>query len=285
MSPGVTHGCQGSTRCWELWIRDSPSHRKSFSKQTILATAPGAGGDIPGGGLGDKVSWSILGSLCSIPADPNWEYWERIRGLSLPWGVTPCRARCHLMSPPSSRAEDIQGPSGIGAVPIFNSAGNLGIPGFHKPCQDPIPAGNPPAPGDIRMSLSMSPSLPSTSIPSPAFCPEQFPKFPGSSLLHPLFLRFLQFPGLRAPGASRSPAHPVLAPRWNSALPTIPESPTFPVLSLFWESQGLLSPEFWDVKGLERFPGSRWRTEFLMMALSEFSWGFFFLWNCSEFRE
>lgn len=52
------------------------------------AGGTGTGGDISGGGLGDKVSWSIPGSLWPIPADPNWEYWEQIRGVPLPQGVT-----------------------------------------------------------------------------------------------------------------------------------------------------------------------------------------------------
>lgn len=232
----------------------------------------GTGGDISGGGLGDKVSRSIPGSLRPLPADPNWEYWEQIQG------VIPCGAGCHLRSTPSSRAEGVWGSSGIGAVPISSGTRNLGIPGFYKPCQDPTPVWGfllgilwLPLTSErpFQTSLSTSPSLPSVFIRSPGFSRSNFPDLqahPFSILSSCLPCNPCNSHG-SVPPSSRFPAHPVLAPRWNPALPAIPQSPVFPVFSLSGKSQPFISG-VWDVKGLKRFPGSRWWMEFLRMAAS-----------------
>lgn len=197
--------------------------------------------------LGTKcpgASRSHSGLQRPLPADPNWEYWERTRG------VIPCRARCHPRSPPSSRAEGVWGSSGIGAVPISSGAGNLGIPGFYQPCQNPTP---------VWGSLLGILWLPVTSerpfpCPHPFHpCPSDLPVFPGAisptSRITPSPSSLPAFPAIPAIPMAPCPTPPIF-PRIPSSLPAgirpfqpsrkVPRSRFFP----FWETHGLSSPEF-----------------------------------------
>lgn len=242
---------------------------KSSRPRLLPARGAGTGGDISGGGLGDKVSGSIPESLRPPAASPS--------GSKL--GILGADPGCHSLqsqvSPevpsliPSRGCLGILWNRGCAHLQRRRKFGNSGLlpalPESHPGLG--FPAGNPLAPGDIGTSLSTSPSLPSVSIRSPGFSRSNFPDLQD----HPFSIFSSCLPCNpcnshgSVPPSSRFPAHSVLSPRRNPALPAIPQSPTFPLFSLLGNSRPFISG-VWDVKGLKHFPGSRWRMEFLMMA-------------------
>lgn len=183
-SPGVT-------RChpWVPGLSEVPralgralSMGKAFPTKPswprlLPARGAGAGGDISGGGLGDKVSGSIPESLRPPSASPS--------GSKL--GILGADPGCHSLqsqvSPevpsliPSRGCLGILWNRGCAHLQRHRKFGNSGLlpalPESHPGLG--FPAGNPLAPGDIGTSLSTSPSLPSVSIRSPGFSRSNFP--------------------------------------------------------------------------------------------------------------
>lgn len=242
------------------------------------ARGAGTGGDISGGGLGDKVSWSILGSLWPIPADPNWEHWERTWDVCLPQGVT----RGPLPHPEDPH----HGSSGITAVPISGGAENLEIPGFYKPCQDPILVW-----GSLLgiLQLPVTPERPFP-CPHPSHpCPSNLPVFPRSDFMD--FEDFTPFPSSLPchPCNSQGSVPPSSGPRSllfsRTSCPGIqpfqpshrvPHSHFFPLLG---KSQPFIS-QVLGCQRLEAFPGKSvvdgiFSDGGCSPAVSEFSWFFY----------
>nr|XP_026655276.1 uncharacterized protein LOC113460835 [Zonotrichia albicollis] len=222
------------------------------------------------------------------------------RGVSLSKSVIPYGARCHPRSPPSSRAEAVQGSSGIEALPISSGAGILGILSFYKLFyQDPMLVWDSLL-GILQLLVTSECPFP---CPHPFHpCPSNLPVFPWNDFTdfedQPFSILSSCFPcnPCNSQGSvpcSSSPwsllfsctSRPCSPPESGpSSHPTESHIPSF---SLLGKSRPFIS-QFWDVKGLKCFPGSRWGMEFFgdgsrSPALSKFSW--LFIWNCCEFRE
>lgn len=278
---------QGQAFPWEkLFQPNHPGHSCSWHRvlaQTVTFQVVALGTKCPG------ASWGHSGPSQQIQTGNTG---SGSRGVSLPQGVIPYGAGCHPRSPPSSRAEAIQGSSGIEAVPVSSGSGILGILGFYKPFyQDPTLVWDSLL-GILRLPVTSERPFP---CPYPFHpCPSNLPVFPWSNFTNfedqPFSILSSCFPcnpcnsqgsvprssspwSLLFSCTSRPHSPPESGP---SSDPTESHIPSF---CLFEKSRPFIS-QILGCQRVETFPGNSvgngiFNDGSCSPALSEFSWFFY----------